>query len=127
MAYHDELMNAVHTFLKEDTKKKKELTRAEIEGMTDDQIKALTDDDIVSVYSGKPGCACGCLGIHRYNPKYQAVGTQRRGYKVEGDEMNLTHVKKVLKIMQTNAPSVERGSNNLSIETGGKLYIVYPY
>lgn len=126
MTFHDELTAAAFSYIKEDAKKKATLTSNDIQDMTDEQIQALTDEDILSVYSGRPGCACGCRGIHRYNPAYPAEGSKNRGYKVEPDEMNIGHVRKVLKIIKDNAPDVERGSNNLAIETGGKHYIVYP-
>jgi hypothetical protein len=117
MTFHDELTAAAFAHIREDIKKK---------APTDEQIAALTDADILSVYSGRPGCACGCRGIHRYNPAYPSEGSKERGYKVEPDEMNIGHVRKVLKIIKDNASSVKRGGNNLSIETGGKLYIIYP-
>ena len=34
-------------------------------------ISTLTTDDVLSVYSGRPGCACGCRGNHRGNPKHE--------------------------------------------------------
>ena len=57
-----------------------------------ERIANMTTDDVQSVYSGKPGCCCGCSGIHRYNSKYA----------VDGEDINDKQVKKVLGIIREN-------------------------
>jgi hypothetical protein len=36
-------------------------------------ILSVTTDQVMSVYSGKHGCACGCRGKHSYNSKHVAL------------------------------------------------------
>lgn len=59
---------------------------------------------IVSVYSGRPGCACGCRGNHSENP---------------------ATIKKIVKKMLALQPVIERDGNNFSLETDTRLYIAY--
>lgn len=49
-------------------------------------IASVTPDMVLSVYSGRAGCMCGCLGNHRYNPLYRAEASKDRGYEVDADE-----------------------------------------
>lgn len=34
-------------------------------------LKSITSDMITRVYSGRPGCMCGCLGSYWTNPKFK--------------------------------------------------------
>lgn len=86
---------------------------------------SLALDDVLSVYSGKPGkCCCGCSGLHRYASRFRREASEGRGYKVTDDEVNDTRVKRLLGIVQ-DAPEVEVGSNNVSAVVDGRLYVVY--
>lgn len=49
-------------------------------------IASITPDMVLSVYSGRPGCMCGCLGNHRYNPLFREEAGKDRGYEVDTDE-----------------------------------------
>lgn len=97
--------------------------------MTVEQLQrfaALTPEGVVSVYGGKPGCACGCRGNHRYSSAHRELGSKRRGYSVDDDEVNDRQVKKVLNVLKTHYALVEAGGNNYAAEVDGRLYIVYP-
>lgn len=64
--------------------------------------------DVVKVYSAsKEGCRCGCMGKYFYNPEHQEHGGKERGYEVSDNEVNMNMVKKVCKILNDNAASVE--------------------
>jgi hypothetical protein len=63
-------------------------------------LAALTPANVQGVYSGKPGCACGCKGNYRYHSTQVQAATKRRGYEVTPDEVNDKQVAKVLKIVQ---------------------------
>lgn len=63
-------------------------------------------DMIVSVYSGKPGCACGCRGKHSKDQR----------------TINLI-VNKMLKIQPVNER--KRGENHWFVQTETRLYIAY--
>lgn len=67
------------------------------------RLKSLTADQVLSVYSGKPGCACGCRGKYSYNSKHVAAASKDRGYTVTPDEVNDRMVTKVLKLVQQHA------------------------
>lgn len=43
---------------------------------------------VTSVYSGRPGCACGCLGTYKYTKQHQKEQGKRRGYVVEDSEVS---------------------------------------
>ncbi len=109
-------------------------------------IAALTVSDVSSVYSGKPGCCCGCKGNHRYNSQHVESASKNRGYAVTGSDINDRQVAKVLAVIQANAQKVAENfvgdastgcTDNFWIElpNGGfdrhgdpttRLYIVYP-
>lgn len=49
-------------------------------------ISSITPDMVLSVYSGRPGCMCGCLGNHRYNPAFKDEAGKDRGYAVDDED-----------------------------------------
>ncbi len=69
-------------------------------------IAAISVSDVSSVYSGKPGCCCGCNGNHRYNSAHVDSASKNRGCAVTADEVSDRKVKKVLGIIQQNAAKV---------------------
>lgn len=106
--------------------------------ITLDELQAFTTDDVISVYSGKPGCSCGCRGTYRYASAAVADGTatQHVGYAVGADAVNDRQVKKVLGLVQRAAAAqskdVEYGPNNVALnvrDAAGevvRVYVVYP-
>ena len=94
--------------------------------------KPIEIQNIISVYSGKPGCCCGCLGKHTYHPDYRVTAGVRRGYKVEKDEVNLSTVKRVVRILNKNLKEVaDEGGHyffeDFSKSPTGRWYIAYKY
>src|SRR5208282_2899370 len=107
-------------------------------------IASIKVSDVSSVYSGKPGCCCGCNGNHRYNSQHVESASKNRGYAVTPDEVNDRQVVKVIGIIQQNAEKVvvnfvaDGGCTDnfwVEIPNGGfdrkdnpttRLYIVYP-
>ena len=88
-------------------------------------LEDLTLDMIVSAYSGRKGCACGCRGKWRYTSAHLAEGAQARGYPIDPDEVSnrgaalaLSNARKALGIVEYS----ER-SGTLSVETSNRLYI----
>ena len=77
--------------------------------LTKEQILALTEDDIVSAYEGKPGCACGCIGAYFYNPAHQEYGSKKRGYAVTDADCNIDKVRSILKDIQMRAVDLPDG------------------
>lgn len=84
---------------------------------------------VVSVYSGRPGCACGCRGKHTYASATAEEVSKKRGFAVPVSD-NTVH----LIVGKMNA-LIEGGGGArmwscedeefLSIETPTRLYIAY--
>lgn len=77
-------------------------------------LASMTLADIGQVYSGRPGCACGCKGSYSYNKAIAADVTAKRGIKVTANDRQ---VNKVLGILKA-APmcQVEFGSTYISVD-----------
>ena len=84
-------------------------------------VSDLTPDKVLMVYSGRPGCACGCQGLYWYNPKYVELGSKKRGYTVEPSEVNKGQVTRIINILKRNIASVEMGGECLAYDTN-KVY-----
>jgi hypothetical protein len=65
-------------------------------------------EDVVSVYSGKPGCMCGCLGIYKYSSIHQEYASENRGYKVEESEISDIAVKRMFNKFAKNLDQVKQ-------------------
>lgn len=59
-------------------------------------LKSIKVAAVASVYSGKPGCMCGCLGKHTYASAHRDAASKRRGYKVDDDEVSDRTVKLIV-------------------------------
>ena len=80
------------------------------------KIQDVEPEQLMKVYSGKPGCGCGCRGIYRINPAMVEAATKERGYEYSEEEINFTTVKRVLKTMQARADEVK-------VDTGEDMVI----
>jgi len=80
---------------------------------------------IVSVYSGKPGCACGCKGRHYYSTQHRVAEGAARGYPVSDAEVSDVMVTRIIKKLVKHRAFVEEGSSHFALEVGGRLYIAY--
>lgn len=98
-------------------------------------VTSINLENVVSVYSGRRGCCCGCRGKHTYAKAHQAYGSQHRGYAVGDDEVNDRTVKlivnKVLATRKATADSdhivaVEVGEyNKFASRDNRRTYVVY--
>lgn len=99
-------------------------------------VASLTETDIMSVYSGVNGkCCCGCSGKHTYNPLYQAIASENRGYGVGQEECNARTVKMILNKIKRNADQMKPGdvqvgefvsvACNKTEHFPGRLYVAY--
>lgn len=94
--------------------------------MTTISLQSLTIDNVLSVYSGKLGCACGCRGTHSYNPAHAEEAGADRGYAVTADECSEASVANILKAVQrANGAEIADDGSHASLETETRLYIVY--
>lgn len=94
------------------------------------RIATTTPDQLMSVYSGKRGCACGCIGKHTYRVSAQAAGTKHRGFDVDENECSDAVVARHLKTMQRLATqpgvTVDDGDGtHFAVQTETRLYIAY--
>lgn len=95
---------------------------------------------VLMVYTGKPGCMCGCGGKYRYTKASALFAKAHRGYEATAEEINESTVTRVLNKMATyqsvdvseiygkNGDSliycVDDGAKRLAVYTlpsGGKL------
>ena len=79
-------------------------------------------EDVVQVYSGKPGCGCGCRGNYRVNPSHLEMANKERGYDYGRKDVSLMQVKSVLHILQEAEAS---GPGTVEIGEAGKNMLVY--
>lgn len=68
-------------------------------------INSVTSDIVYSVYSGRPGCMCGCLGKYRYNPKHRFEAGLERGYKIDDEECSSRSISIILNKLKRNPHS----------------------
>ena len=82
-------------------------------------------DDIMSVYSGHPGCCCGCNGKHTYKPELKEIVGLNRGYPVKDDECNSRTVKMIVNKMNKFPDKIKKEINHYSVEFPSRLYVAY--
>ncbi len=80
-------------------------------------------DEVLSVYSGKPGCCCGCQGKYYYREDLKDEGTKSRGYAVSDDECNDKMVHRI--INKLNKTGAIKEDNHYFLDTGTRWYIAY--
>ena len=87
----------------------------------------ITKDEILSVYSGRPGCCCGCRGNHTYPTSRIAreVAGKKRGYPIDDDECNDGQMTRVINKLNRNLDHVEDGGSYFVFETPSRIYIAY--
>lgn len=94
--------------------------------MIDGTESSFTAADLLSVYSGKPGCCCGCNGKHSYASAHQALAGEHRGYEVSDDEVSDKAVTRVFNKLVANASElVVEYPSNVSFTTKTRIYIAY--
>lgn len=61
----------------------------------------LDEYDIASVYVGKTGCRCGCLGSYKYpsDPELRYRASKRRGYDITDDEVSDRSIENAMKLL----------------------------
>lgn len=106
-------------------KAKKVLNKQETKKVRD-VVNALSMDNVVSVYTGRPGCCCGCRGNHRHNTKFQ-TGDRVQSYSVFNDRQ----CRKVIKMLKTWVMLDELlgmfdvQNDYIAFQTESHLYVAY--
>lgn len=97
-------------------------------------LDSLTVVQVAQVYSGKPGCACGCNGNYRVNSAYVAQVAKNKGYAVDAEDVNDAQVTRVLNKLKAASrnddPRVsswmaDDNDEWFSAEIDGRVYTVY--
>jgi hypothetical protein len=79
-------------------------------------IMKLDIDKVQQVYSGRPGCACGCRGTYKAPNRMADQGMEVRGYAFDAEDISDRSVKTIV-------GKVERIANG---ELGGEIDMVSP-
>jgi hypothetical protein len=83
-------------------------------------------NEIMSVYSGRPGCCCGCRGKHTYASKYATKASKDRGYKVNEDEISDRSVKIIVGKMNKQFDNVKKdGNSHYFLDCGERWLAAY--
>jgi len=53
-------------------------------------------NNVISVYSGKQGCMCGCNGNHRYHSIHKDLAAAGRGYDLDDSDISDLAVKRMV-------------------------------
>jgi hypothetical protein len=90
----------------------------------------ISQRDVQSVYSGRPGCCCGCRGKHTYASATYKDAAKQRGYPIDANEVNDATVKLILNRMMSMAANREDAAVSVtpryvSVEIVNRLYIAY--
>lgn len=99
------------------------------------RLQKLAAADLLSVYSGRPGCACGCRGKWSYNAARRREAERSCGYRLIDSDVSARSLAIVLgkvKRLATDAAADEVevgtidgfGSEGFYAETPTRLYIV---
>jgi hypothetical protein len=97
-------------------------------------MEKISLENVTSVYSGKPGCCCGCLGKHTYASAHREWSSNKRGYEVKDDEINARvvklHINRINRAIEDGGEGVEKmegynGNWYYFLDTGTRWYIVY--
>lgn len=83
-------------------------------------------EDVVSVYTGKPGCMCGCLGTYSYASQHKDYASNDRGYKIDESEINDRKIKLMFnKFMKNISQIKEQDGYIYYIETETRNNVIY--
>jgi hypothetical protein len=103
--------------------------------MTKDEIvRALANikkEEVMSVYSGRPGCACGCRGKYSYSSLHRGMAESSRGYEITADEVNDAMITRVIKLFQKNVGIVKGFTGTecrilyFDVPSGNRTYTLY--
>lgn len=82
--------------------------------------------NVVRVYSGKPGCMCGCLGKYWSAAKHaEAVGLNR-GYALSAEDISDKQVTRIVNTINSNLDKVTNVSEDwVEVTIGNRIYVAY--
>jgi len=92
-------------------------------------VQLLTVVDVLSVYSGRPGCMCGCKGKYFLTEESREEADAFRGYPHSDEDVSQRQVTRVLRLVQAaeDNPSmrIARDLEYVWVQVGQRVYAVY--
>jgi hypothetical protein len=88
-------------------------------------IHMIDIDKVLNVYSGKPGCMCGCKGKYTFRKATQQLGTENRGYEVTDEECDDAKVQRLINKV-TRMLDDSTGDYEVEIDEDGSVYVETP-
>lgn len=83
-------------------------------------------DNVFKVYSGKPGCMCGCNGKYKMASAHAVFAAAERGYAVDADDISDRSVKIIFnKIIKNPAHKYDADANCIYVETATRNLVAY--
>lgn len=93
-------------------------------------VEDITPNDIMLVYNGRPGCACGCRGKYSFATSYREMASKDQGYEVGAKELDDSTVTRILNkikklIAQDEAYVIMLEPTYIAVETATRAYTAY--
>lgn len=82
---------------------------------------------VARVYSGKPGCMCGCLGKYTTQAAHREWAGKNRGYAISDSEVNDRTVRLLVNKMNAQADRLEWDADGecAVLDLGTRTYCAY--
>ncbi len=95
--------------------------------VTKEQLLNLTKNDSLSVYSGRIGCMCGCIGTYKYSSKTD-FSKYSASYALGEEDISDKLVSTVLNKLKKNIEDVSFGPNYAYFENKetNHCWAIYP-
>ena len=92
-------------------------------------VQNITTADLLKVYSGKPGCMCGCKGRYYVTAESRAEASADRGYAYDDKDVSAAQVLRVLRLVQAavagKPAKLEIEREYVYVEAGGRALAIY--
>lgn len=79
----------------------------------------------ISVYSGRPGCACGCRGKHTYASAVAEEMSKKRGYPVKVSDNTVHLIVGKMNDLIAQGAKLDTNGDYAAVQTETRLYIAY--
>lgn len=84
-----------------------------------------TLQDVMTAYSGRPGCMCGCKGKYSVASEWQVAAGVSRGYAVSPEDVSDVRVKNIWNTIMKNAVTAEVDADGMYFRTETRMYAVW--
>lgn len=80
---------------------------------------------VISVYSGRHGCMCGCKGKYSYASRVKNDGLKLRGYAFDGSDISDANITRVVNFINDNVEGAVEEDGYVVVETPTRVYVAY--